>query len=277
MTNTCSIHDVRLSRELVKVNGKVFVSLYCYKCRGENHFNNLESGLSNLIKQDYLTGAVIGVIINLIGYYLIDTIFVRLLIVVFSSIIWMWFNFERKPLLQEIIKSYKNKAWQDSEKVNHFLNDLKTEYYMNHSTLKHIDTFKGVVFEEFIAELIRKMGFKNVAVTKGSGDEGVDVIGTDLQGNKTALQCKRWTKNVGVSAVREVYSGMTVLNCDRAVVAITSYYTEPAKNLAFRLNVELWDREKIMELHSIHNDEVKTLKEFLQSRYIPYNQQPDEN
>lgn len=45
-------------------------------------------------------------------------------------------------------------------------------------------------------------------MTKASGDGGVDLI-LLKDGIKTAVQCKRYSGNVGVSAIQEVYAEKT--------------------------------------------------------------------
>lgn len=64
------------------------------------------------------------------------------------------------------------------------------------------------LFEELIGELLAALGFEDVEVTKYSSDGGIDVRGvlavggvTDIQ---TAIQVKRWSKNVSGRVVREL-------------------------------------------------------------------------
>jgi restriction system protein len=55
-------------------------------------------------------------------------------------------------------------------------------------------------FEELVGELLAKIGFEDVTVTRASGDGGIDVRGTLVAGDviqtKMAVQVKRWKSNV---------------------------------------------------------------------------------
>ena len=47
----------------------------------------------------------------------------------------------------------------------------------------------GLQFEHRCAELLRYRGFHKVTVTKGSGDQGVDIL-AQKNGVKFGIQCK---------------------------------------------------------------------------------------
>lgn len=69
------------------------------------------------------------------------------------------------------------------------------------------------VFEDLIGRLLTAVGFVDVEVTKYSGDGGVDVRGTLAVGVvtnvRTAIQVKRWSKNVAGKTVRELRGGLS--------------------------------------------------------------------
>ena len=71
---------------------------------------------------------------------------------------------------------------------------------------KDYDLMEGRDFEYFCADLLQKRGFLEVEVTKGSGDNGVDIL-AEKDGVTYAIQCKRYEEPVGVKAVQEVYAG----------------------------------------------------------------------
>ena len=81
------------------------------------------------------------------------------------------------------------------------------------STLNRIDMYNnqydymtGEDFEVYVAMILQQIGFVNVQLTKGSGDQGVDII-AEKDGVKYAFQCKRYDKPVGSKAVQEVFAG----------------------------------------------------------------------
>lgn len=109
-------------------------------------------------------------------------------------------------------------------------------------TMARIDKMEGHDFEHFTAGLLIKLGYTQVKVTPGSGDQGVDVTATK-DGKKYAIQCKRYSQKLGNKAVQEVFAGKTMYGCNIAVVLTNNYFTDGAKELARSTGVELWDRD----------------------------------
>lgn len=113
--------------------------------------------------------------------------------------------------------------------------------------LSEIDNMDGIAFENLTAELLRNNGFKNVEVTKASGDYGVDIV-ANKDNKKYAFQCKCYSSKLGIKPIQEVYSGVKMYGADTAVVITNSYFTPNAFNLADELGVLLWDREEFIRL-----------------------------
>ena len=107
-----------------------------------------------------------------------------------------------------------------------------------------IDEMEGYDFEYYCADLLRKDGFLNVEVTKGSGDFGVDIL-AERDGILYAFQCKCYDKPIGVKAVQEIYAGRDFYDRMVGVVITNQYYTQPAVELAEKLKIILWDRDYI--------------------------------
>ncbi|WP_244323956.1 restriction endonuclease [Enterococcus casseliflavus] len=92
-------------------------------------------------------------------------------------------------------------------------------------------------------------------MTKAFGDQGIDVIASK-NGCKHGIQCKRWKNKVGNKAVQEVYAGIGYYSLDKAIVLTNSYFTESAKQLAAKLDVELWDRSKLIKMiEAVHTND----------------------
>ena len=103
-----------------------------------------------------------------------------------------------------------------------------------------MDEMEGHDFEYYCADLLRYNGYEDVEVTKGSGDFGVDILMS--KGEVTyAVQCKCYDKPIGVKAVQEVYAGKDYYERMIGVVMTNQYFTQPARELASRLRVILWD------------------------------------
>ena len=110
-----------------------------------------------------------------------------------------------------------------------------------------IDGMEGHEFERFCAKLLEKVGFTDVKVTPGSGDQGVDVLATK-DGIKYAIQCKNYSRALSNTPVQEVAAGKIFYGCHVAVVMTNSTFTPGAVELAKATNVLLWDRTKLKEL-----------------------------
>ena len=110
-----------------------------------------------------------------------------------------------------------------------------------------VDEMEGHEFEFYCADLLKDRGFSEVEVTSGSRDFGVDIL-AEKDGVTYAIQCKCYTSPVGVSAVQEVYAGRDYYDCMVGVVLTNQYFTEPAVDMAGKLQILLWDRGYLEEM-----------------------------
>ncbi len=113
-------------------------------------------------------------------------------------------------------------------------------------TLDEIDCFDGYQFERFLQELYSKMGYK-VEHTKLSGDQGADLVVTKF-GEKTVIQAKCYSGNVGNYAVQEIFAALNLYHANKGVVITNSYFTPSAYELAHANKVELVDRSQLKAL-----------------------------
>lgn len=112
-----------------------------------------------------------------------------------------------------------------------------------------IDSMEGHDFEYFCADLLKKSGFLDVEVTKGSGDFGADIL-AEKDGVTYAVQCKCYHGPIGVKAVQEAHAGRDYYDRMVGAVLTNQYFTAPAVEAAARLKILLWDRgylEQMME------------------------------
>ena len=106
---------------------------------------------------------------------------------------------------------------------------------------KSLDEIEGHDFEYYCADLLKKRGFIDVTVTKGSGDYGVDVL-AEKDGVTYAIQCKAYTSPVGVKAIQEAFAGKEYYDRMVGAVMTNQYFTKPAVEAAKKLKILLWDR-----------------------------------
>ena len=98
----------------------------------------------------------------------------------------------------------------------------------------------ALLYEKHVANLLRLQGFRNVELTKRSGDFGADILCVDIQGNTCAIQCKYYSGHVGYKAVEEALAGARYYSCMRALLVTNNKYTKSAIKGANKLGVELF-------------------------------------
>ncbi|MFQ9933679.1 MAG: restriction endonuclease [Lachnospiraceae bacterium] len=117
-------------------------------------------------------------------------------------------------------------------------------------SIEQIDKMTGREFEEFVAAVLEGCGYEIDEITAASGDYGADIIAV-ADGERIAVQCKRYGKPVGVKAVQEVISAMKHYSCQRAAVITNSTFTNQAYTLAEDNEVvTLWDRESLLNMRN---------------------------
>lgn len=114
------------------------------------------------------------------------------------------------------------------------------------SGIDEVDKMSGRQFEDFLKEIFIKRGFtvKDTAVV---GDYGADLI-LENAGSRLVVQAKRWKQNVGIKAVQEAIGSIKHYKAHNGVVITNSYFTDNAIELARSNGIELWDRDKLIEL-----------------------------
>jgi len=109
-------------------------------------------------------------------------------------------------------------------------------------------------FERLCQRLLREAGFTQVVVTGRSGDGGIDGYGTlavnPLVSFKVLFQCKRFSKSVSASHIRD-FRGSMAGRADKGVLLTTGAFTADARREASRDGVppiELIDGEKLIDM-----------------------------
>lgn len=115
-----------------------------------------------------------------------------------------------------------------------------------HARAEELDRLSGPEFESYLAGLFRAQGY-TVELTPVSGDYGADLI-LVKNGQRIAVQAKRYAGSVGVAAVQEALSGQAYYQCDTAWVVTTGAFTTNAVELAKKSGVKLIGRSDIGNL-----------------------------
>lgn len=114
-------------------------------------------------------------------------------------------------------------------------------------TLEEIDQMDGETFEHYVANLLHIYQFKKIAVSTYSNDKGLDVY-AEHEGFKYGFQCKRWSKNIPLSAIQEIYTAKDLYGIDKAIVITNSGFTKAAIEASIKLDVILIDRKRLGEM-----------------------------
>ena len=183
---------------------------------------------------------------------------------VFCAILSMFYMYENKLwellligvgfcIFGSVLKSDKVSevfATKEIDSNNNMPSDVKSYNRKNiYGIFNMIDMMDGHEFEFYCAKLLNKRGFHNVSVTKGSGDQGVDVLATK-GGIKYAIQCKNYATPLSNKPIQEVCAGKVFYGCQIGVVMTNSTFTSGAIELANATGTLLWDRAVLMEMIS---------------------------
>ena len=118
----------------------------------------------------------------------------------------------------------------------------------------------GPEFEAYVALVLRDNGFKHVALTKGSGDQGVDIL-AERNGRSYAIQCKNYDGAVGNFAVQEAFAGAEYYGCELAAVVCPGTFTRAAKELAAETGVLLWDGARLSHMMRVSGRRPRRMKD----------------
>lgn len=137
--------------------------------------------------------------------------------------------------------SIKNRGHCNLEKKDPFTPHLEAKDAIE------LDGMSGIEFERFCARLLINNGYKDVQLTKVSGDQGIDIIAF-RDGVKYGIQCKRYSSPIGNDAIQEAIAGRIFYDCNVAVVMTNNEFTPAARQLAESGNIVLWNRSMLKTL-----------------------------
>lgn len=115
------------------------------------------------------------------------------------------------------------------------------------------ENFEHLVREVFEQEFVSEGG--EVKVTQASRDGGVDAIAFDpdpIRGGKYVIQAKRYTRTVGVAAVRDLYGTVVHEGADRGILVTTSDYGADSVSFAKDKPLTLINGAQLLSLLEKH-------------------------
>jgi restriction system protein len=120
------------------------------------------------------------------------------------------------------------------------------------------DDFEHLVRELFEREFASRGG--EVKVTQSSSDGGVDAVAFDpdpITGGKIVIQAKRYTRTVGVSAVRDLYGTVMNEGASRGILVTTADYGPDAYVFANGKPLTLMNGANLLHMMQRHGQKAK--------------------
>lgn len=118
-----------------------------------------------------------------------------------------------------------------------------------------LNVMEGREFEIFCSKLFSLMGFKT-ELTPSVCDEGKDIILTDVNNNKTFVECKAWhtsSVQIGREVASKLIGASALYGVKKAIIVTTGDYHANAFDYADRVNklgdfeLELWGMYDILK------------------------------
>lgn len=122
----------------------------------------------------------------------------------------------------------------------------------------HWDDFEHLVRELFEKEFAARGG--EVRVTQASSDGGVDAVAFDpdpISGGKIVIQAKRYTKTVGVAAVRDLYGTTQAEGANKGILVTTADFGPDAYQFAQGKPLTLMNGSNLLSLLQKHGIRAK--------------------
>lgn len=161
-----------------------------------------------------------------------------------EHVIYEHFEKEQKRKgLEKFVDSEGNEKWGTKEQIKKW-KEIDLGLADNFSSISPKD------FEEMMAKLLEKMGYRDVKVTKSTGDYGVDIIAKKR--NRTiAVQCKKWRGGVvGNKDIQSAVGAASYYHAKKLIFITTARFTKEAIEQAedSSLEVELWDKDELGQM-----------------------------
>lgn len=138
------------------------------------------------------------------------------------------------------------------ERIDSAINELEKELSANLMEKLHsIDPYR---FEEIVADLLTKMGYGDLEVTKKSNDGGIDaIVNEDKLGlDKIFVQAKRYAENNVVTEkyVRDFLGALSAQKVQKGIFVTTSFFDKKAIISAHNSDkkIRLIDKDELTEL-----------------------------
>ncbi len=156
--------------------------------------------------------------------------------------------------VQVKVKKVDKVESKKKEKDAEFENNSTEDEIHSISLIQLIQSLTPGGFEKLCKRLLTEIGIKNITITGGSGDQGIDGKGivqlNDVVSLNIVFQCKRYKEVVSPHHVRD-FRGAMQGRGEKGLIITTGRFTKEAKAEANREGVtpiELIDGERLVDL-----------------------------
>lgn len=157
------------------------------------------------------------------------------------------FNSRRGPNFKLLLKFIEGPNDTEMPDFTFNMMDYYIDELLSARPKKNDNTFNAVSngrdYEHYVSSIFKKHSW-NSRVTKGSGDQGADIVATKKTITIVA-QCKFYSSPVGNKSVQEIYSAKGYYDGDIACVVTNQSYTKAARSAAGKLGVYLLHHDQI--------------------------------
>ena len=116
------------------------------------------------------------------------------------------------------------------------------------SGIDAVDKMGGRHFAYFLEVIFKRQGF-TLKETVVVGNYGADLI-LEKAGKRLVAQARRCKNNAGIKVVDDVVAAVKHHHAHNGILISNMYFTDEAIGLALSSGIELWDRDKLMDLLS---------------------------
>lgn len=150
---------------------------------------------------------------------------------------------QKRKGLEKFVDSDENEKWGTSDQIKKW-KEIDLGLSDNFASIHWME------FEKLMGKLFEKMGYRNIRVTKATGDYGIDII-AKRRNRVVAVQCKKWRD--GVVSNKDIQGAIGAASYYRAkklIFITTARFTREAIEQAegSSLEVELWDKDNLKDV-----------------------------
>ncbi|CAN7173953.1 restriction endonuclease [Aminobacter sp. LjRoot7] len=156
------------------------------------------------------------------------------------------------PIAPVMKLNKEDRRFIDARDQSEFLDDSTNLAAMDWEDFEHL------VREVFEKEFASRGG--EVRITQSSSDGGVDAVAFDpdpITGGKIVIQAKRYTRTVGVAAVRDLYGTMQHEQASRGILVTTADYGPDAHKFSSGKPITLMTGGNLLHLLGRHGIKAK--------------------